>query len=155
MPIAEIAAAISSSKTALDIAKAMIGLRDAEAMRGKTIELQGVILEFLNKAIEAREAQSAQLDSIRALETEIAHLKAWDGEKQNYELKQLWREGMAYMLKPDARGAEPPHWLCPNCFSESKKRFFQPISSGSDSKYSCTSCKSQIVVSVQEKPRWL
>jgi len=156
MPIGEIAAAITSSKAALDIAKAMVGMRDAEAMRAKSIELQGAILESLSQAIEAREAQSAQLDKIRALETEISRLKAWDTEKQDYELKRLWNGGMTYMLKPNARGSQPPHWLCPNCYSNSKKAFFQPIPTADQhAVYECISCKSKMVCGFRDKPKWL
>jgi hypothetical protein len=54
MPVAEIAAAVTGVRSALDITKAMVGLRDAEAFRAKSIELQTVVLEALDKAIEAR-----------------------------------------------------------------------------------------------------
>jgi hypothetical protein len=54
MPVAEIAAGITSLRAALDITKAMIGLRDAEAFRTESIQLQGVVLEALEKSIEAR-----------------------------------------------------------------------------------------------------
>jgi hypothetical protein len=155
MPVAEIAAAITSSKAALDIAKAMVGLRDAEAMRTKTIELQGLILEFLNKAIEAREAQSAQLNTISALEAEISHLKAWDAEKQQYELIPVGRGGVAFMLKPEARGGKAPHWLCPTCFEAGKKSFFQPtITVGAfGASVECKTCKS-VIATMGEKPSW-
>src|SRR6267154_1614450 len=125
MPAAEIAVGVTSLPAALDIAKAMIGLRDAEAFRSKSIELQGLILEGLEKAIEAREAYSAQIDGVRALEAEMASLKTWDAEKQRYELKGVGVNSVAYMLKPEARGTEPPHWLCPNCYSQGKKAFMQ------------------------------
>ena len=125
MPVAEIAAAVTGIRSALDITKAMVGLRDAEAFRAKSIELQSVVLEALDKAIEARESYAAQADRIRALEAEVAQLKAWDAEKQHYELKSLGTGAMAYVLKPEARGTETPHWLCPNCFQQGKKSFFQ------------------------------
>src|SRR5215208_3622163 len=109
MPLAEISAGVTSIRAALDITKAMIGLRDAEAFRAKSIELQSVVLEAMEKAIEAREAQSSQLDRISALETEVTQLKDWSAEKQSYELKHIGEGGVAYMLKPDKRGSEPPH----------------------------------------------
>ena len=126
MPVAEIAAGITSLRAALDITKAMIGLRDAEAFRAKSIELQGVVLEALEKSIEARETYAAQADRIRALEAEVADLKAWGAEKENYELKTVGYGTVAYMLKPQARGTEPPHWLCPNCYTQGQKGFLQP-----------------------------
>jgi hypothetical protein len=125
MPAAEIAAAVTGIRSALDITKAMVGLRDAEAFRAKSIELQSVVLEALDKAIEARESYSAQTDRIRALETEVARLKEWDAEKQRYELKSIGAGAVAYILKPDARGTETPHWLCANCFAKGQKSFLQ------------------------------
>ena len=62
MVAAEISAAITSLRTTLDIAKMMVGLRDAEAFRAKSIELQETILQALNSGIEAREAYAKQLD---------------------------------------------------------------------------------------------
>ena len=102
MPIAEIAAAIQSLRATLDVAKAMVGLRDAEAFRAKSIELQETIMRALDSGIEAREAYTQQLDLVRTLETEVARLKAWDAEKQRYELKSLGTGAVAYALKPDA-----------------------------------------------------
>jgi hypothetical protein len=47
MPLVEIAAGITSLRATLDIAKAMVNLRDAEAFRTKSIELQETILRAL------------------------------------------------------------------------------------------------------------
>jgi hypothetical protein len=147
MVVAEISAGVTSLRAALDITKAMVGLRDAEAFRAKSIELQGVVLEAFEKAIEAREAHSLQANRIRSLETEVANLKAWDAEKQLYELKPIGGQGaVAYVLKPDARGAETPHWLCPNCFAQSKKSFLQNAGGmhGRMYVYSCFACKAAV-----------
>jgi hypothetical protein len=151
---AEVFAAITSLRSALDITKAMVGLRDAEAFRSKSIELQGVILESLDKAIEAREAHAAQIDKVRALEIEIAELKTWAAEKRRYELKQLELGVLVYMLKPQYRGPEPPHWLCPNCYGAGKKSFFQPTTRTEAGKriYECHLCHGKIPA---ETPRWL
>lgn len=77
MAVAEISAAVTGIRAALDITKAMVSLRDEEAFRAKSIELQGVVLDAFEKAIEAREAHTLQAERIRALETEVADLKAW------------------------------------------------------------------------------
>jgi hypothetical protein len=155
MPVAEIAAAITGIRSALEVTKAMIGLRDAEAFRLKSIELQGLILESLDKAIIAREDYATQLDEIRALKAEVADLKAWDAEKQRYELKMFGISAMAYMLKPEARGTEIPHWLCPNCYEQGKKSFFQgrPITAAGRRMYICHSCRG--TVAGDAAPKWL
>ena len=156
MPIAEISAGLTSLRAALDITKAMIGLRDAEAFRAKSIELQGLILESLDKAIESREAYSTQLDRIRALETEVTNLKDWNAEKKNYELKPSGEGAVAYMLKPDKRGSEPPHWLCPTCFENGKKSHlqFSAKMSGFGSVYRCAGCDSHVTTKSGD-PKWL
>lgn len=125
MAAGEIAAAVTGIRAALEITKAMVGLRDAEAFRAKSIELQAVVLDAFERAIEAREAYSTQADRIRALEAEVAHLQAWDAQKQQYELKPIGQASMARILKPEARGAEHPHWLCPNCFERGRKSLLQ------------------------------
>jgi hypothetical protein len=154
MPAAEISAGLTSLRAALDITKAMIGLRDAEAFRAKSIELQGLILESLVKAIESREAYSAQLDRIRTLEAEMTSLKDWNAEKQNYELKPTGEGAVAYMLKPDKRGTEPPHWLCPTCFAKGQKSFLNPTGShvGRGWIYKCITCGAQ--PSCDSMPDW-
>jgi len=159
MPIAEITAGIASLRATLDIAKAMVGLRDAEAFRAKSIELQESIMRALDSGIEAREAYSKQLDAVRALEAEVAKLKAWDAEKQRYELKSIGYGASAFVLKPDARGIETPHWLCPNCFAQGKKSFFQNTG-GMQARnyvYECIGCKSRVPATINaaqcEPPR--
>jgi hypothetical protein len=145
MPVAEIAAAITGIRSALDLTKAMIGLRDAGAFRTKAIELQGIIMDAYEKGIEAREAHSAQLERVRALEAEIASLKDWNAEKQNYDLKGIGEGAVAYMLKPDKRGSEPPHWLCPNCYSKGQKSFLNPTGAhvGRGWIHKCNGCGAQ------------
>jgi hypothetical protein len=154
MPAAEIAAAITGFRASLDMAKAMIGLRDDEVFRTKAIELQSSISEALVKSIEAREAYSAQLERVKTLEVEVAALKAWDGEKLRYELKPNFGGAVAYMLKPEARGTEPPHWLCPQCYSNGKKGFLLPLdhTGGIHRTYRCSECKTDRYM--YGKPKW-
>jgi hypothetical protein len=130
-------------------------LRDEGAFRTKSIELQGVVLEALEKAIEAREAHLEQADRIRALEAEVAQLKDWTAEKQNYELKPIGEGAVAYMLKPDKRGSEPPHWLCPQCFAKGQKAFLMPAGSqkGHGWTHNCGACR--VTTSGSFEPSWI
>lgn len=147
MAVAEISAAIASLNATLQVAKAMVGLRDAEAFRTKSIEMQQAIMDALDNGIAAREAYAKQLDRVRALEAEVADLKAWDAEKQRYELKPIGGQGaVAFVLKLDARGTETPHWLCPNCFSQGKKSY---LLNGGEMQgrtwvYKCVGCKATV-----------
>jgi hypothetical protein len=155
MPIAEISAAVTSLNATMQIAKAMVGLRDAEAFRAKSIEMQQTILDALDNGIAAREAYAAQLDRVRALETEVASLKAWDAEKQKYELKRAAWNNVAYMLKKEERGSEPPHWLCPNCFTKGEKAFLFGMGTqkGRAWMFKCVRCNAE--PAMDGDPKWL
>ena len=149
----EISGALVSIRAALEIAKAMIGLRDAEAFRTRSVELQGLMLETLEKAVAAREAESVHLDRICALEAEVTDLKNWNIEKANYELKSIGPGAVAHMLKRDKRGAEPPHWLCPNCYAKGQKSFLIRTKSYMGSHTClCSTCSTQF--EAYDLPHW-
>ncbi|MBV9044643.1 MAG: DUF2752 domain-containing protein [Alphaproteobacteria bacterium] len=137
---AEISLGIQALKSALSLAKEAKDLTDATAIQGKVIEMQSAILEAQGVAIDAREAHAAQAERIRELETEVARLKAWHGERDNYDLKQIDGAAVAYMLKRDKRGSEPPHWLCAHCFENGKKSFLQSQGRTKDSVHQVLKC---------------
>jgi hypothetical protein len=126
MDIGSIAGVATSLKTAGEIAKAMVGLRDAAAFQSKLIELQGVILSAQGSALTAQQDQMTMLERVRDLETEVARLKAWDAEKQRYELKDAGQGTLAYALKEAAKGAGPNHHICAGCYENGRKSFLQP-----------------------------
>src|SRR5256885_16097767 len=120
-----IATALSSFKAAKDIAESMIGLRDAAAFQSKLIEFQSKIIDANNASFAAQDERASLLERIRDLEKQVADFKAWEAEKQKYELKEVWPGATTYVLKEDAKGAEPIHWLCANCYQFTKKRILQ------------------------------
>lgn len=152
---AEVFAAITSLRSALEVTKAMIGLRDAEAFRLKSIELQGIILDALEKGIEARESYAGQIDKVRELEAEVERLKEWGSEKERYTLSSVGAGAMVYMLKSDQRGNGPAYWLCPNCFAQGKKSFFQGTGKmeGRRWTYKCIGCGAVIAAETDPK-KW-
>jgi DNA-directed RNA polymerase subunit RPC12/RpoP len=136
-----ISGAISGLKGAADIAKSMIGLRDATVIQGKVVELQSAILAAQTSALAAQSEQFALIEQIRALKEEIARAKAWEREKEKYELKELHPRSLAYAIKPDAQGSQPNHYLCANCFEQGEKRILQ------DDTYihiACPHCKTRV-----------
>jgi hypothetical protein len=123
MDMGSIAAAIGSLKTASDLAKAFIGVRDSTVIQGKVIELQSAILAAQSSALAAQSEQFTLLNKVLQLEEEVAKARAWDAEKQKYELKRIYPGIVAYALKPETGGAEPRHWLCANCFEQGRKSY--------------------------------
>ena len=148
-----IAAALSSLKAAKDIAESMIGLRDTSAFQGKLIEFQSKLIDANNAAFAAQDERTSLLDRIRQLEKEVADFKAWEAEKQRYELVALAPNVTAFAVKETMRGTEPPHYLCANCFQKGKKSFLQQYVHGTRvHKYRCNECKEDLIIDLDHTP---
>ena len=123
-----IAGAITSLRMANDIARGLIAIRDENLRNEKVIELQRVILAAQSDALSAQSDQLTLLQQIGDLEKKIADFETWDAEKHKYELKCISRLGaVAFMLTPEARGSEPPHWLCAQCYENRKKSIVRTL----------------------------
>ena len=143
----ELIAGLGLFKTAFDIAKGLKDINDATIRNAAIIELQEMILS-------AQQSQSALVDRVRYLEKEMADLKAWEGEKEQYELKSVSLGAFAYVPKPNTKAAKEPHWLCANCAGEGKKKYLQ-ITKGDMTQYywSCPECKNFIRVRADISPQ--
>jgi hypothetical protein len=120
----EIAALAGSLKTAGDMAKAMVGLRDAQVIQSKAIELQSAILGAQADAMAAMTAHSDLIEKVHALEAEVARFETWESEKQRYVLKQEGRL-LIYALKDGVEPPEQPHSICPDCYKNRKASILQ------------------------------
>lgn len=154
--VGEVFAGLGAFKTMLDMAKALKDINDATVRNGAVIELQEQILA-------AQAQQTALLNHIRELEEKVANFETWDAEKKRYELKPLGFGAFTYMLKPDARGAEPPHWVCTNCYGKRHISIIQwtnPTKTGRNGFY-CPSCHAAInpagtaFAPGTQEPKWL
>lgn len=120
MDMGSIATALSGLKTAGEIAKALFELKSDAQRQAKVIELQSVILAAQSSAISAQSDQFTMLDEIRAAKEELAKIKAWETEKQRYQLVSPHAGSMVYAVKRAMSNGEPPHYLCANCFKQGK-----------------------------------
>jgi hypothetical protein len=142
----------TSLNAAVNITRAMKDLSDWSAAQTQVIELQRTILEAQSGIFAANEERHALIERIGHLEKEIAELKSWDAEKRRYELK-AFGSGYAYEVKPDAKGTEPIHHICANCYTRGKKSFLQRVATnvarahlGMGTVYRCPDCKTEIQV---------
>lgn len=125
MDITSIASLATSLKTAGEIAKAMVDLGVAQSVKPELAKLNGEILTAQGFALAAQSDQFAMAGRIRDLEEELMRLKAWDAEKQRYELKDLGKGFFAYAPKEGMERGEPLHALCANCFQNGVKSILQ------------------------------
>jgi hypothetical protein len=133
--------ALGATKTAFELAKSILDVRDAT-------KLQSVRFELMNLLLEAQQAETALVADKRQLEERVRELEAWDGEKERYELKDIGNGCMAYVLKPSAAGSEPPHSLCANCYQQGRKSILTPfhIQIGRAEAMQCHACGSEMIV---------
>ena len=146
--VAEIYAGLGAVKAAFDIAKGLKDIHDVTLRNAAVIELQ-------EKILAAQVEQSSLIERIRELEKEMAEFERWDTEKQRYELKDVGFSCFAYMLQPEARGSEPPHFVCTNCFNKCEISLIQRAGFT----YHCPRCNTTIMVApntfADGKIRWL
>jgi hypothetical protein len=148
-----ISALATSLKTAADVTKAMVGLRDEAKLQSKIIELQGIILSAQAAALSTQSSQLTLLQRISQLEKEMADMEAWDAEKKKYELKEISDGTFAYVLKEDAGTSEPAHWLCATCYQHGKKSLLQCLSrDDSETIFKCQQCRSYVNVNWNYQP---
>ncbi len=134
MAAAEIMSGLGGLKAAFDLARGLKDIDDAARRNAAVIELQ-------EKILTAQQAQSALLERVSELEKQVVGFEQWEGEKEKYELKEIYPHSFAYMIKETARGTEPSHLICAACYQARKKSILQQ-SSGIC--LTCPECKTEI-----------
>ncbi|MCP3402829.1 hypothetical protein [Bradyrhizobium sp. CCGB20] len=153
--IAEIAGGLAALKSASELSKVIIDIRDATVLQSKAIELQRQILAAQESALAANERQTTLLERVKSLEEEVVRLKKWDADKSRYELKNLGVGAFAYVPKPNSDIASPEHWLCVKCFDDGKRGVVQDQGRTPDKQrsiYACLNCKNVFQVGWRTSP---
>jgi len=146
--VAEIFAGLSSLKTALDLAKGLKDIDDAARRNAAVIELQ-------EKILAAQEAQSTLIQRVHELEGEVARVKAWEAQKQRYELKDFGGGTFAYELRVDEARREPAHRICPACYESGDRSIlqFRGQNAFSQDMYFCPLCEQTFNFGTKQPPR--
>jgi len=124
--LAEISAGLSSLKAISDIVKGLNATNIQASINEIKIGLQDHILEAQQALFAAQETQTGLIEQVRALEAKVTDLETWEAEKKRYALTDIGSGVLAYVLKEDMSGSEPPHHLCPNCYTNNEKSILQP-----------------------------
>lgn len=150
----EIGSVLSSLKTAGEIAKALMDVKDATAFQTKAFELTREILAAHQSAIAANAAQQSLLDEVRALKNQIVQMEAWSAEKQRYELTDHGCGTFTRSLKSSVANGEPPHRICAQCYEEGRKGYLQShgMFHGRE-KVTCQACDKTIMLGCESSSR--
>ena len=149
-----IGSALTSIKAAYEITKGLIGIRDAVVVQSKVTELLGQIASAQESTLRSQERESALTRQVYELEKQMAEFKAWEAEKQRYQLTDFGGGTFAYLLKSGMESGEPSHRLCAGCFQKGEKSIlqFRGQNAYSQDTYTCPSCKTDFRFGVQRDP---
>ena len=148
MPITEISAALNSFKTIKNILKTLMDHKAFANHKELLIELQGAVISAQTDTLNFQSQNAVLIAKKGDLEKEIARLKAWDTERQRYEMKKVAPQVFAYVIKKSMQGGEPVHWLCCNCYNNREKSVLQLSHKSVGGKvYECHKCGKEIYIS--------
>ena len=145
MDIGSIAAAATSIKTIADIIKTLGKMKSIPEVQTAIIELRNEIISAQSNALIAQSEQATMIQKISDLEKEFADMKAWEEEKQRYQLVSPWNGCVVYALKEQCKKTEPPHWICTKCYEDGRKSILnQHHKPSAFIEFICPVCKAMV-----------
>src|SRR5208283_362659 len=96
--LTSVTAILGTFKSIKDVAESMVSLRDEAVIMGKIGEINSKLIDAQNGIFVVNEERSELVQAVSNLEKEIADLKAWNVEKQRYQLVLLAPNVVAYQL---------------------------------------------------------
>jgi hypothetical protein len=152
-----IAGAVSSLKTASEIVKSLVDVRDQALFTSKAIELQRIIVDALGSAATAQSEQISLIEQIRGLQSEISSFNNWESTATRYRLKEMGGSTFAYKLKEENAEIELIHLACPRCFEKKTRSILQFTDRDvyQRDRYRCHACQSDFNFGVKVQPAHL
>jgi DNA-directed RNA polymerase subunit RPC12/RpoP len=151
--VSEVLAAAQALKTVVELVKDLLGAGRAQPTDPKVRQLEAAIIEAESRALAAYPAVAALEERVRDLTEENARMKAWERERDRYQLHELVPGAFVYRVKEEARGAEPVHAVCATCFQQGLKSILQEKDApGRRRVAACPKCSFEIVVQSPPAP---
>ena len=123
---AEISAAVTSAKTALDIAKAAHGLSNYNELVAAVSEVNAKLMDATVVALASLEKQSSLASEVSDLKESLRKIENWESQMKRYSLHAFPTGALAHALQPGMENGEPMHYLCTACVDKKKKTTLQP-----------------------------
>ncbi len=141
MVIAEGTTLLTGIKTVMEIVDGLKSSHDADTVMKAQSEVFEQLFTIRAKALALQEEHLVLLNEKEELVKKLMEFEQWEKTKSKYELKQIIRGIFVYSLKNSQQSEEPLHWLCPNCWKDSKDSILQAeFDNGDEAKYFCPKC---------------
>ncbi|MDK1377112.1 MULTISPECIES: hypothetical protein [unclassified Sinorhizobium] len=137
-----ITGAVTTLKTAVDIASSLKEINDLTVMRNKVIEMQNLIMSAQGTAVAAQSQMLQMVHEIAELKAQVAKVEEWKATSERYHLVDYGGNTLAYELTEKAANGEPIHRLCPVCFEQRRRSIlqFRFKTNAGQQKYACVPC---------------
>lgn len=123
--IGSISAVMSGLNAAGNMVQSFLKLKSEIEIQAKVIEFQSVINAAQMSTAKAQSEYFLMAEKVRELEEQLRTIKAWEAEKQRYELKAPHAGCMVYALKKSVSNGEIAHYICANCYQHGKRSILQ------------------------------
>ncbi len=131
---------LGNIKTGIDLIGAIVGEAAFGKYRGQLREIEGSLISARTMISQLLDEKDSVLKAKQEAEQELVKLKAWDAEKANYELVEIFLGVFVYGLKASVKTGEPKHCLCPRCYERSQKSILQVQYQVSPPPLECSRC---------------
>ena len=146
-------------KSLVDVAKGLTSLGLGDKGMARVSAMNSAVIGVQSLAMTIQSEHMALVDRAHQLENEIAALKQWDINRDDYELIMVGgKKASVYKKKisPDAEGEV--HWFCQKCFENKRKSSMQPkefIPTGLYRVWACSVCGENFQIEANYSPAFL
>ena len=141
-----LATAMGGLKAAAKAVQGLHELRTKQEVDAVRANLLGKLIDAQQAVLELQQSAGALRDENLALKEENRHLRAFEGERERYELKSLGPGATVYSPKEELHPDAPSHHLCAQCFEGAKRSILQHAGyEGSERILECPGCKSRVL----------
>ena len=126
----ELAAAFSGAKGIYDLVRGIHSATTLAAVKEKTEDLLDLVSTLRSQLFEIQSEMADLYHAKAQIEEKLEKVTRWDHEiVPRYELKAIADGVLVYAQRQigegDGSATEPNHYLCPRCYEDRRKGFFQ------------------------------
>ena len=144
----EISLAFTATKTAVEIAKGIIGISKDVAVQEKATELLGTITDLHNKIQNLQTVLTETQRTADEWKQKALQREAWDKTKSSYLTHEPTPGVKVYICKDESNLCDQAEWYCKHCADvKTMQSTFQMVyESAAGRKYACHNCQFEFTI---------
>jgi len=150
MDVLSIGTALAAFKTAVDLARTAVEVRDEKKLALALQEIQDKLLSVTIAATDVAEKNAALVQELATTRQEklelherLTKLERRQSEEAEYELTELAPGHWVYVHAPSVKEGKRPHYLCSTCFKQGKQAILKEQARFGVVELGCPLCKNE------------